>query len=268
MYPVQILDGDVMRDGLCADLGFSVDDRLENVRRVAQVAKLLAKTQNIVLVALVTPLENIRSLVRAIVPSVIEVFVDAPLAICEERDPKGLYRKAREGALLDMTGLDSPFERPASPNIVCHTDRESIEESAAKVIEALVGEVAAKEPSQRISKPTIAVDFDGVIANYSGWKGGDVLGSPRSDVVAAMRILRTEGWKLIVHTTRSAEDIRSYLDGHSIPYDEINMNSEYGSLGVKPVATVYWDDRALRYSGDAMHDLLRIWSFRTWNGRE
>ncbi len=114
---------------------------------------------------------------------------------------------------------------------------------------------------------TIAVDFDGVLAEYDGWKGEEHLGSPRNDVVSALRVLRQEGWKIVVHTTRSELHIREYLLKHDIPYDEINRNSSYSNGGSKPVATVYWDDRALRYSGDAFNDLNAIRTFRTWNNR-
>jgi hypothetical protein len=114
---------------------------------------------------------------------------------------------------------------------------------------------------------TIAVDFDGVLAEHDGWKGADTLGSPRMDVIQVLRVLREEGWKIVVHTTRSEMHIVEYLDLHQIPYDEINRNSSYHNLGCKPVATIYWDDRALRYSGDASHDLNTIRNFRTWSGR-
>lgn len=115
---------------------------------------------------------------------------------------------------------------------------------------------------------TIAVDFDGVIANYDGWKGPAALGEPRDDVVQALCRLKAEGWKIVVHTTRGEEEIGGYLARHAIPVDEINRNSDYQTKGVKPVADIYWDDRAFRYSGNAQEDLERIRSFRTWSGRE
>jgi hydroxymethylpyrimidine pyrophosphatase-like HAD family hydrolase len=114
----------------------------------------------------------------------------------------------------------------------------------------------------------IAVDFDGVIANYDGWVEGAGLGECRPDVQAALQVLKSEGWKIIVHTTRCAEEIEDYLKANHIPFDEINRNSAYANKGAKPVATVYWDDRSLRYSGDATRDLDMIRGFRTWNGRE
>jgi len=118
------------------------------------------------------------------------------------------------------------------------------------------------------TRRTIAVDFDGVIAEYDGWKGSGVLGAPRLDVVAALRALRGEGWKIVIFTTRGEAEISAYLSEHQIPHDEINRNSDYKTQGLKPVADVYWDDRALRYSGDAQKDLELIRGFRTWSGRE
>ncbi len=117
-------------------------------------------------------------------------------------------------------------------------------------------------------QPTIAVDVDGVLAEYDGWKGPGVVGKPREDVVKALRILRGEGWKIVIHTTRSELEIMSWLEQHNIAYDEVNRNSAYQNSGSKPVATVYWDDRAVRYSGDGMKDLGEIRGFRTWAGRE
>lgn len=114
---------------------------------------------------------------------------------------------------------------------------------------------------------TIAVDFDGVLAEYNGWKGEEALGLPRRDVVSVLHLLRSEGWKIVIHTTRSESQIVRYLQEHRIPYHEINHNSDYGNKGSKPVATIYWDDRALRYSGDAFHDLEFIRDFRTWKER-
>ena len=118
------------------------------------------------------------------------------------------------------------------------------------------------------SRRTIAVDFDGVIADYDGWKGFGVLGAPRQDVRRVLESLREEGWKIVVYTTRGEQEISDYLIRYGIVYDEINQNSDYRTLGIKPVADVYWDDRAVTYSGDAMQDLERIRQFRTWSRRE
>jgi hypothetical protein len=114
---------------------------------------------------------------------------------------------------------------------------------------------------------TIAVDFDGVIADYGGWEGEKTVGQPRADVIEALQILREEGWRIIIFSCRAAEEIRPYLLTNKVPFDEINTNSLSKTRGVKPRATVYWDDRALCYSGDARRDLEEIRTFRTWSGR-
>ena len=120
--PAYVLDGDNLRHGLNADLGFSAADRAENVRRVGHVASLLADAGVVALVPLVSPYRADRDLVRALhaeagIPFV-EVFVDTPIEVCEQRDPKGLYQKARAGELKGFTGIDDPYEAPASPELV------------------------------------------------------------------------------------------------------------------------------------------------------
>jgi|SRR5438128_1022971 len=114
----------------------------------------------------------------------------------------------------------------------------------------------------------IAVDFDGVIAEYQGWEGIGTLGSPRQDVIDALKVLREEGWKIVVYSCRASTEITPYLLQHAVPFDEVNQNSSRLCGGPKPAATVYWDDRALCYSGDAQKDLEDIRNFRTWNGRQ
>ena len=116
-------------------------------------------------------------------------------------------------------------------------------------------------------QPTIAVDFDGVIAEHDSWMGEGLFGAPRTDVIQALQMLHVEGWKIVVHSTRAADEIRPYLEKHAVPFDEINRNSSFQTGGPKPRATVYWDDRACRYSGDALKDIEKIRAFRTWNGR-
>ena len=263
----QVLDGDSLRTGLCSDLGFEAADRTENIRRAAHLARLLAETGVIVIVALITPLEAMRDFVRKLIPDRLEVFVDAPIFVCEQRDPKGLYKRARSGQLRDFTGFDSPFERPESSDVICHTDQEIVEVSVAKIIKRLVSKNNAHEFQLFERRKTIAVDFDGVIANYNGWTGPNNVGYPRQDVVDALGQLQAEGWKIVVHTTRGAREVQGYLLRYQIPFEEINQNSDYACGGQKPVATVYWDDRAIRYSGDARNDLEWIRNFRTWNDR-
>lgn len=272
---VEVLDGDELRKGLCSDLGFSFEDRVENIRRIAHIAELFNRNGSIVLVATISPFQVCRSTARSILPQMIEVFVDAPLPVCEARDPKCLYKKARAGLLAHFTGIDSPFEPPSMPDITCHTHLETIAQSTSKVMVELISRLERKSggPSvapvrRRDRPPTIAVDFDGVIADYDGWKGERLLGAIRGDVLSALIELKAEGWKILIHTTRSADDILAYLVEFQVPFDEINVNSDYTNAGPKPVATVYWDDRALRYSGKALEDLKKIRTFRTWSGRE
>ncbi|WP_312056270.1 adenylyl-sulfate kinase [Pantoea brenneri] len=114
-----LLDGDNVRHGLCRDLGFSDDDRKENIRRVGEVAKLMVDAGLVVLTAFISPHRAERQMVRDLLEpgQFIEVFVDTPLAVCEARDPKGLYRKARAGELRNFTGIDSVYEAPESPDI-------------------------------------------------------------------------------------------------------------------------------------------------------
>ncbi len=118
-YNPCVLDGDDVRRGLCSDLGFSKEDRVENIRRVAEVTRLMVEVGLIVIVATISPYRRERTMAREVLAPnrFVEVFVDTPLDICETRDPKGLYAKARAGELADFTGVDAPYERPDSPDI-------------------------------------------------------------------------------------------------------------------------------------------------------
>ena len=134
-----ILDGDNVRHGLNRDLGFTDADRVENIRRVGEVARLMADAGLIVIVAFIAPFRAERRMARALLPEgeFLEVFVDAPLALAEERDPKGLYKKARAGELSNFTGIDSPYEPPEAPELHLDTGRLSPEQAAEAVIDAL-----------------------------------------------------------------------------------------------------------------------------------
>ena len=136
-YKVEVLDGDVVRQNLTKDLGFSKEDRDENIRRVGFVANLLTRNQVIVLVSAISPYQEIREEVRQRIGNFVEVYVNAPLAVCEERDVKGLYRKARSGEIKNFTGIDDPYESPLNPEIECRTDLETLEESVSKVLNKL-----------------------------------------------------------------------------------------------------------------------------------
>ena len=135
-----LLDGDNIRTGLNKDLDFSETSRAENIRRIGEVSKLFYDAGLIVLTAFISPFRADREQVRALLPEgdFLEIFVDCPLAVCENRDPKGLYRKARQGVIKDFTGLNSPYERPLNPEIILNSGSTSIEDCVQQVIRDLL----------------------------------------------------------------------------------------------------------------------------------
>ncbi|MGN2254343.1 sulfate adenylyltransferase subunit CysN [Frateuria sp. GZRe12] len=141
-YHTYVLDGDNVRHGLNRDLGFTDEDRVENIRRVAEVARLMVDAGLIVLVSFISPFRSERSMAREMFAEgeFVEVFVDTPLDICEQRDPKGLYAKARAGGIRNFTGIDSPYEKPENPELTLATTDNAPEELAARVAEALIRE--------------------------------------------------------------------------------------------------------------------------------
>ncbi|QOR62339.1 adenylyl-sulfate kinase [Sulfurovum indicum] len=134
-----LLDGDNIRMGLNKGLGFSDEDRIENIRRIGEVAKLFVDAGMIVLTAFISPFRNERDMVRSLVEKgeFIEVFIDTPLEVCEQRDPKGLYKKARQGEIQNFTGIDSPYEAPLKPEIAIKNDKISVEEVVRQIIDHL-----------------------------------------------------------------------------------------------------------------------------------
>ena len=136
---VYVLDGDNIRHGLNSNLGFSPEDRVENIRRVAEVARLLADAGLVTVTAFISPYLVDRRRAREIAleggVDFIEIYVDAPVEVCEQRDPKGLYKKARAGEIKEFTGISAPYERPESPELTLHTDRETLDESVARILE-------------------------------------------------------------------------------------------------------------------------------------
>jgi bifunctional enzyme CysN/CysC len=136
---VYVLDGDNMRHGLCSDLGFSPKDRKENIRRVGETAKLFAEAGHICITAFISPYRSDREMVRQILEpgKFVEVYVNAPLRVCEERDPKGLYAKARANQIKDFTGVSAPYEAPEHPELELPTDQLTVAESVARIIEYL-----------------------------------------------------------------------------------------------------------------------------------
>jgi adenylylsulfate kinase len=141
-YKVEWLDGDVVRRYLSKGLGYSKEDRDENIRRIGFVAELLTRNGVLVLVSAISPYRAVRQEMRARIGNFLEVHVDAPLEVCRQRDINGVYRRAQTGEIHNVTGLDDPYEPPLEPDVVCHTHRETIEESVAKVlhrIDATIG---------------------------------------------------------------------------------------------------------------------------------
>ncbi len=133
-----VLDGDELRKGLNANLSFSPDDRKENVRRIAHVAKLLTAYVEVVIVAVISPTRACRELARGIIGEhFFEIFVDAPISICESRDPKGLYKQVRAGRIGNFTGLSDTYEPPSSPSLHLQTDRLSVDEEIRQLKELL-----------------------------------------------------------------------------------------------------------------------------------
>ena len=139
-FLTQILDGDNVRTGINKNLGFSVEDRYENIRRISEVSKLFMNCGIICINSFISPTKEIRDMAKDIIGKehFIEVYVNAPVEVCEERDVKGLYKKARKGEIKNFTGIDSPFDAPKKPAIELKTDELSIEESVAKSLAVIL----------------------------------------------------------------------------------------------------------------------------------
>lgn len=142
-YLTQVLDGDNIRTGINNNLGFSDADRTENIRRIAEVSKLLIQSGVITLNSFISPTSDIRHMAMSIIgkEDFIEIFVDAPLEVCEQRDVKGLYKKAREGKIKNFTGIDSPFEPPQNPDLKIDTSTLTIVECVEQIINVILPKI-------------------------------------------------------------------------------------------------------------------------------
>ncbi len=141
-FQTYILDGDNIRKGLSKDLNFTEESRVENIRRLGEVAKLMMDAGIIVLAAFVSPFLKDRKLLRELMgDSFVEIFVDAPLEVCEQRDVKGLYKKAQQGEISHFTGISSPFEKPEHPDIHLHTDKQTVNESVQAVLDIVLPKI-------------------------------------------------------------------------------------------------------------------------------
>lgn len=141
-----VLDGDNLRHGLSSDLGFTDADRVENIRRAAETARLMADAGLVVIVSLISPFRQERAMARRIAGNIpfLEIFIDTSLRVCEERDPKGLYLKARAGRIPHFTGISAPYEAPEAPDLAVPTEGRTIERSAEPIISRLMHSSAAK----------------------------------------------------------------------------------------------------------------------------
>jgi adenylylsulfate kinase len=146
-YLTQILDGDIIRSGINNNLNFTDVDRMENIRRIAEVAKLIVNNGIITISSFISPTNEIRNMARTIIGSdnFIEIFVNAPIEICEERDVKGLYKKARKGEIINFTGIDSLFEHPVNPDIELKTHLYTIEESIQQCLGVILPRIEYKK---------------------------------------------------------------------------------------------------------------------------
>ncbi|ALG66717.1 adenylyl-sulfate kinase [Beggiatoa leptomitoformis] len=137
-YHTFVLDGDNVRHGLCRDLGFSAESRVENIRRVGEVSKLFVEAGVIVLTAFISPFRTDRDRARSLLgKDFVEIYCDCPITICEERDVKGLYRRARQGEIKDFTGISSPYEQPEQPELVVNTATQPLDICVEQVLQFL-----------------------------------------------------------------------------------------------------------------------------------
>ncbi len=139
-YVCQVLDGDNVRKGINNNLGFSNEDRLENIRRIAEISKLFLSAGVITINAFVSPTEDIRELAKNIIgdDDFIEIFLNPSVEVCEKRDVKGMYKMARAGQISGFTGVDAPFEIPVRPDLIINTDQESIETSICRILDFII----------------------------------------------------------------------------------------------------------------------------------
>ncbi len=146
-YFAQVIDGDNIRNGINNNLGFTQDDRAENIRRISEVAKLYLNSGLITICSFISPTIDIRNMAKKIIGagSFIEIFIDTPLAVCEARDVKGLYKKARAGEISNFTGIDSPYEQPISPDLKVDTENISVQESVNQIFNFIQPQIEFSE---------------------------------------------------------------------------------------------------------------------------
>ena len=238
-----ILDGDNVRLGLNKDLGFDPLSRKENIRRIAEVAKLMADSGTIVLTAFISPYEEDRHWAAEIIgdEDFVEVFVDTPLDVCEERDPKGLYKKARAGEIKGFTGIDAPYEKPESPALTLHPGN-TVDDTVKAMVKWLdKNEMLSnvKEVNTLDKRRTLAIDFDGVIHDYSkGFQGlENAYDVPKIGVYEAFTKFTNEGFIIKIMSSRPKHVIEKWLKEYNLDKFVSEVSNQ------KFPATVYIDDR-------------------------
>ena len=257
-YQTHTLDGDNIRMGLNNDLGFSPEDRTENIRRISEVANLMQQSGTIVCTAFISPYRKGRKSAREIIgDSFVEVFVKAPLKTCEARDPKGLYKKARSGEIPNFTGISAPYEEPRKPEIMVDTAEYSVEECANQIVQYLEDNgyfTTVNEVNVLDKKRTIAIDFDGVIHKYSqGFKGlMNAYDDPMEGAEVALTALKDAGKRLVILSSRPSSVIEGWLEDRGLKkyFDEVS--------NFKIPASIYVDDRGYKFKNwkDTVKDIL------------
>ena len=257
-YKTYILDGDNVRLGLNNDLGFSPEERTENIRRIGEVAALFADSGTIVISAFISPYIKDRLRARqACSHDFVEVHVDCDLSSCEDRDPKGLYKKARAGIIKGFTGIDAPYEEPVNPEVLVKTDENSVGECADKIISELCNRGIIADSLGKIStldkSKTIAIDFDGVVHAYSrGFDGlENAYDEPHFGAERSIKKLKEAGYKLVIMSSRPAFVIRKWLENYGLDsyFDDVT--------NVKRPASYYIDDHAVEFKKGDKNSWLR-----------
>jgi len=247
----QVLDGDNIRMGINKDLGFSDDDRKENMRRISEVAKLFAESGTLTITAFISPFREERDKCKDIIgrDNFVEIFIDANLEVCEGRDPKGLYKKARAGEIPNFTGIDSPYESPKKPDLTIKSGDYTVEECVEQILcyleEKDIIQYAPKEIKNLDKKNVLAIDFDGVIHRYSkGFQGLDnAYDPPMEGTKEALEELTRQGYTLKILSSRPKAAIYPWLEKYGMNHLIADVSNH------KFPATIYIDDRGFHFQG-------------------